>query len=278
MNGNINLSNGTITWGNNSPYLVLYSESDTDRYGNAIAPDAPTDSYSDYPESNSKRYTGWHTVASSDDEYASYSYDGGETWSIAMRLTTDIESELCDAYGIVKSSKKITSTSVSGTKIQSPKVVGASIYGSNIYGGNIYALNLGTDKTWEDYANGTYEASSEDYTKMTSAGLTTYLSGQAKTFLGQSNAMAFNELPSDESGYCPTLRLGYGSNGQSYVFLIQKDGRSASAGYVHTALLGITGSDGCVASGLKFTADPSNSKYTVDVIGTLNGKSTAVFG
>jgi hypothetical protein len=187
----------------------------------------------------------------------------------AIEKTVDVEAELRDSFGIVTNSKNITSTRVSGTKIESPEIVAANLYGADIYGGNIYALELGSGESWDGYADGTYTVSSTNYTQMSSNGLTTFLNGTSKTFLGQSEKLAELALPQDSYSYCPTLRLGYGSNGQSYVFVIQKDGQSNSGTYTHYAYLG-----------LKFSANGKTKEYTVDVIGTMTGlgTATAVFG
>lgn len=76
MKGSINMSGGNITWGSSSsPVRVLYARSYLSR---------PTSSYNSYPSSSS---SGWHrTLDSSNDYYASYSYDGGSTWGDAIRV------------------------------------------------------------------------------------------------------------------------------------------------------------------------------------------------
>ena len=76
MKGSINMSGGNITWGSSSsPVRVLYASSYLLR---------PTLSYNSYPSSSA---SGWHrTLDSSNDYYASYSYDGGSTWDSAIRV------------------------------------------------------------------------------------------------------------------------------------------------------------------------------------------------
>lgn len=75
MNGNINMANGSITWGSgNSPCLVLYCNY-------AIA--APTKPYSSYPSVGS---ADWHKSINNKDLYASYTYDGGNTWTDAIKI------------------------------------------------------------------------------------------------------------------------------------------------------------------------------------------------
>lgn len=73
--GNITL-NGNITWGaSNGPVKVLYAR---------IVLNTPTGSYDNFNESSS---TAWHTKYNSTyDYYASYSYDGGATWTEAVRI------------------------------------------------------------------------------------------------------------------------------------------------------------------------------------------------
>lgn len=73
--GNLTLD-GNITWGtDNSPICVLYARSSLS---------APTGSYSSYPSSSSY---GWHTSLNVYyDYYASYSYNGGNTWTSAIKI------------------------------------------------------------------------------------------------------------------------------------------------------------------------------------------------
>ena len=75
MTGSINLQ-GNITWGTgSSPVRVLYGRSS---YATHTSP------YSSYPSSSS---SGWHrSLSVSYDYYASYSYDGGNTWTSAMKI------------------------------------------------------------------------------------------------------------------------------------------------------------------------------------------------
>lgn len=76
MKGSINMSNGSITWGsNNSPVRVLYART---------ALSTPTLPYASYPSSSSYN---WHqTMSVAYDYYASYSYDGGATWTAAILI------------------------------------------------------------------------------------------------------------------------------------------------------------------------------------------------
>lgn len=75
MQGSINMANGNITWGSgNSPCLVLYCN---------YAISAPNKPYSSYPSVGS---TDWHRSINNADLYASYTYDGGATWTAAIKI------------------------------------------------------------------------------------------------------------------------------------------------------------------------------------------------
>lgn len=75
MSGSINLSNGSITWGaGNSPCQALYC---------TIYRSPPTGSYSSYPTQGS---SSWHKTLVYDDLYASYTYDGGASWTTAIKI------------------------------------------------------------------------------------------------------------------------------------------------------------------------------------------------
>lgn len=80
-NGNITLTgsikiSGNIEWGtSNSPTLVLYARTSLS---------APTSTYASYSSTSS---TNWHkTYNSTYDFYASYTYDGGKTWTNAIKI------------------------------------------------------------------------------------------------------------------------------------------------------------------------------------------------
>lgn len=74
MKGGINMSDGAITWSAaSSPTKVLYATS---------ALSTPSGSYDSFPAVSA----GWHTDFSPDDVYASYSYDGGATWTAAIKI------------------------------------------------------------------------------------------------------------------------------------------------------------------------------------------------
>jgi hypothetical protein len=74
MRGGINLA-GNITWStSNSPCQALYS---------TVYLAAPSGSYSSHPTTGS---SSWHRTLSSADKYASYTYDGGSTWTAAIQI------------------------------------------------------------------------------------------------------------------------------------------------------------------------------------------------
>lgn len=74
MNGGITLG-GTIAWSSDSsPMRTLYAEDEED---------TPTKHYDKYNNNSSST---WHKVCSEDDLYVSYSYDGGNTWTIAQPI------------------------------------------------------------------------------------------------------------------------------------------------------------------------------------------------
>lgn len=87
MNGNIIMSgsivlNGSISWGaNNSPVLVLYAQSNLSKPPNIG--DILWKKYDEYEESSADT---WHRVCGDADSYASYSYDGGNTWTAVIQI------------------------------------------------------------------------------------------------------------------------------------------------------------------------------------------------
>lgn len=74
MKGSIKMA-GNITWAaGNSPCRVLYARTSLS---------APSGGYDTFPSSNS---SGWHRTLSSLDRYASYTYDGGVSWTTAIQI------------------------------------------------------------------------------------------------------------------------------------------------------------------------------------------------
>ena len=72
---------GAISWSSdNSPVCVLYHTTLATppvNYGSA-----GYISYASYPDSGD----GWHKVMADTDFYASYSYDGGQTWTASVKI------------------------------------------------------------------------------------------------------------------------------------------------------------------------------------------------
>lgn len=103
MKGSIVLD-GSISWGtDNSPVLVLYAVNKLD------IPELPYDSYDD--DSN----TTWHKEYSSSDYYATYSYDGGGSWTEAIRIQGKNGSS-ANIPGYIKT------TYIDETEIRSPTI------------------------------------------------------------------------------------------------------------------------------------------------------------
>lgn len=76
MKGNINMSSGAIAWSSeSSPSKVLYAQTQLD---------TPTGSYNSYASIST---TAWHKTLGANDLFASYSYDGGVTWSRAVKIS-----------------------------------------------------------------------------------------------------------------------------------------------------------------------------------------------
>lgn len=127
---------GKITWdSSSSPVSVLYGK---------VAYSVPTGGYDDYPDSSS---SGWHKEISTTDLYASYSYDGGLTWTNAVKIRGEDGRDGSDATV----PKYITETVIAKGEISAPRINANnfSIYPSdssdksgsfNIYG------NYGSDQ------------------------------------------------------------------------------------------------------------------------------------
>lgn len=81
QNGNVNMT-GSITWGaSNSPVCVLYCQTEI-----SAPVSIGSSSYKPYSEYPSTSSSGWHTTMSSNDLYASYSYDGGQSWTEVVKI------------------------------------------------------------------------------------------------------------------------------------------------------------------------------------------------
>lgn len=123
LTGNINLSNGSITWGNNSPVKYEFSTS----------PDGP-----------------WHPEMKPEDKYRHDSTDGGKTWGAAYQFRGTDGAD----GGSASIPKYITNTIISEGVIEAP-VINANDFG-------IYP-NSPSDYTGSFTINGNYIHSNREF-------------------------------------------------------------------------------------------------------------------
>ena len=96
--GNVTL-NGSITWGANaSPTLVLYAKTQLSK---------PNKAYTNYKDSSDND---WHKIATSADKYCSYTYDGGESWTVAIAFVGQDGSAGASASEQWKSATQVTTS------------------------------------------------------------------------------------------------------------------------------------------------------------------------
>ena len=154
--GNITLG-GSITWNTSSnPVCVLYhsgAKQDTDGSVIYVVPDKPDKEYSSYAKNATWE---WHKVFQKDfvslgtlypDYYASYSYDGGKTWTDAIKVRGEdgyAFVEYDEVKNILEDTYNITQTEIDGESIQSPTIRAANLYGANIYGCNLTTIDTDT--------------------------------------------------------------------------------------------------------------------------------------
>lgn len=113
QNGNVQMT-GSITWdSSSSPVAVLYGRA---------AYSTPTQKYATYPDTSS---SGWHRLFTSVDLYASYTYDGGETWTAAVKVRGEDGSD-ADVPGYIKRNY------IGETTILSPNIVGGVFYATGL--------------------------------------------------------------------------------------------------------------------------------------------------
>lgn len=113
QNGNVQMT-GSITWdSSSSPVAVLYGRA---------AYSTPTQKYATYPDTSS---SGWHRLFTSVDLYASYTYDGGETWTAAVKVRGEDGSD-ADIPGYIKRNY------IGETTILSPNIVGGVFYATGL--------------------------------------------------------------------------------------------------------------------------------------------------
>lgn len=153
MKGSIVLD-GSISWGvDNSPVLVLYAKT-------ALV--QPTkNQYDEIVESESNgtiNADGWHTTFTANDYYATYSYNGGSSWTEAVRIQGKNGSSGSDGKDADLSDYPwIQKTYIDFEQIESPQIKGNFIIGGEVYGGSFWNTNktayikLGT--TADSYAD-----------------------------------------------------------------------------------------------------------------------------
>ena len=125
LGGNIILD-GIISWNTtNSPVQTLYASKELDKPTRKWLND---DGAYSYPESSTN---GWHRKLQANreeygnldpDYYASYTYDGGTTWTDAVKIQTD-DVALPDY---------LKQTYISSTEIRSPEIIGGTITGMTL--------------------------------------------------------------------------------------------------------------------------------------------------
>lgn len=239
LGGNITLG-GTISWSTaNSPTLVLYAQS---------AQAKPTRAYASYPASSA---SGWHKTMGPADKFASYTYDGGATWTDAVKLIGDGGKDGEDGKngrdGRDGSDADVTFANIKAalqkaaftesTFITADEMGAPNIYGGNIYGAKIYAGD----------GSGSFASMSEE-------GFSLYQSGIPRPKV---------TINMGVQGSTPSIFLGSGSGelGRN-IFLISKDAKGAFLIYTDNNFK---------QSGFWF-----HENGEIEVVGSLN--ATAVFG
>ena len=115
MSGNIVLG-GSISWStSNSPVHALYGRS---------AYSTPSGDYDSFPDSST---SGWHKTISSSDLYASYTYDGGATWTAAVKIRGEDGRDGSDGSDANVPSY-IKRTYIDETNILSPTICGGKFF------------------------------------------------------------------------------------------------------------------------------------------------------
>jgi hypothetical protein len=117
MKGSINLSGASsITWSSsNSPVKVLYSQNSD------VGTPVSGKNYSSNSTST------WHTTCSSDDLYASYSYDGGTTWTTPIKIRGE-DGEPGQNGKNAETYYYLSKSGITGNSISSPYVYGGLFY------------------------------------------------------------------------------------------------------------------------------------------------------
>ncbi len=138
MAGSINMSGASIiTWGSgSSPTQVLYARTALSN-PKTLYPDR---TYADYPDSQSGSTNVWHkTMNTTYDKYASYTYDGGSSWTSAVKIVgTDGQDGEDGSDADVPD--YIHESYISSTEIRSPRITGNDIIATR-------AFTIGTSTT-----------------------------------------------------------------------------------------------------------------------------------
>lgn len=179
MSGDINMSNGVITWSaSNSPVLVLYART-------KLGP--PTEKYDAYDTMSA---VAWHQGYDDIyDYYASYSYDGGNTWTNVVKIRGEDGNSASVTYANVKKALN-QATNAAFTIVTENSVETPNIYGGNIYGGNIYA---GNGDGW--------------YSQMCGTGLNIFNANGVRKF-----EIGYTEAEESNSPEYPYMLIGAGDN------------------------------------------------------------------
>lgn len=113
MQGNINLSSGNITWSSsNSPVKAQYSVNGT---------------------------SSWHDTFASSDKFARYSYDGGATWTSAVKIVGSDGARGTDGSDGRDADRDVYTTYIDSQGVKSPSIKGGVFelldhYGNTRYG------------------------------------------------------------------------------------------------------------------------------------------------
>ena len=171
MNGSIELA-GNITWSStNSPCQALFAR---------LMYSTPTKKYVNYPSSYS---SGWHRTLDTSDYYASYTYDGGVTWTDAILIRgTDGEdgsdasvtrSNIYRAMLSALSSDGLYSKNgallINATAIKTGTIDAGQVYLENNYGG--FGCATGHDGTNVTYGAKMYGSDESYYVITTNKGV-----------------------------------------------------------------------------------------------------------
>lgn len=120
MAGSINLSGGTITWGQNGPVRYQFSTNGT---------------------------SGWHETMAANDKYRRDSLDGGITWGQPYQFRgedgmsgsdgSDANVTFNNILRALQTAADTKTTFITADQVGAPTIYGAKIYGAEIYAGGV---------------------------------------------------------------------------------------------------------------------------------------------